>query len=139
MTLSSTFSTSSYHSSSNLDLNLTLPKLIKNALSKINSEILFNSYNQSKYADRILESACHFELYRAICKCLPPGIHVSPHIGKVFGNDGIVDLYIAKYKWAIDLLIDGDRLGEHHNRFKTGNNYLDNIFLKSCISIKFLS
>lgn len=72
--------------------------LVENALTNINPEILIGSFNKSRYEDRVLESAWHFELYRTICICLPSGVYVSPQVGKIFGDEGIVDLYISKYK-----------------------------------------
>ncbi|CAI2200780.1 1703_t:CDS:1, partial [Funneliformis geosporum] len=76
------------------------------ALTIIDSNALFNSYNQSKYSNKLLESAWQFEIYRAISKCLPKGIYISPEVGRIFCQGGFVDLYIPTYKWAIELLIE---------------------------------
>lgn len=50
--------------------------------------------------------------------------YVSVEVGKVFTNKGSVDIYISKYKWAIEILIDGNRLNEHWKRFQPGNSLL---------------
>lgn len=101
----------------------------------MNSNNLLNTCNQSKYCDKVLERTWQYELQKAIEECLPNDIFVSSEVGKMFGNDGIVDLYIQKYRWAIELLIDGDNLKKHHDRFTKGNN--NNLFFK--INLIFLN
>lgn len=98
----------------------SLPSLLEVAFSSIDSDNLLNSCNRSKYCDKILERAWQYELQRSISEYLPTGVYVSSEVGKMFSDDGIVDLYIREYGWAIELLVDGDKLKEHYERFKKG-------------------
>lgn len=129
---------------------LSLTKLIKISLSKIDSDSLLMSYSQSKYFNKISEKGWQAEMLKSISKCLPEGIYVSSEVGRVFCDDGSVDFYIPAYNWAIELLIGGIGLEEHYSRFLKGIifykqldsivmdsmvievklNYVNNIFLK---------
>lgn len=102
----------------------TLPLLMEKAFSKINIKNILNSDSMSKFGNRISEKAWQFELYNSINKCIPYGIYVSPEVGKIYCDSGVVDLYISAYGWAIELLVDGNRLKDHSKRFLPGNFYL---------------
>lgn len=79
-----------------------------------------NNYGKSQYFERITEKTWQTELYRTICLCLPDDVTVSVEVGGIFCENGILDIYLADYQWAVELLIDGDRLNEHWNRFQPG-------------------
>ena len=55
-----------------------------------------------------------------IYNCLPNGMNLSPDVGRLFPTNGLVDFYITEPQWAIELLIDGVELKEHHERFQEG-------------------
>lgn len=101
--------------------SFTLPQLLEKAFSIIDSDDLLDCYNKSKYSDKILEDSWHFELHRTIRKCLPKGVRVYTEVGKIFTDKGSIDLYIPMYQWGIELLIDGDDLKKHYERFLPGN------------------
>lgn len=119
--------------------SITLSSMLKEALSNIDSKILLNSYSQNKYSNRLLEKAWHFELYRSICKCLPKDIYVSPEVGKSFTDNGMVDLYIPRYQWALELLVNGKDFKNHYNRFKNGILFLISFPFSSLSSFRLLS
>jgi hypothetical protein len=48
------------------------------------------------------------------------GIDVSLEVGRMFCNSGTIDLYIPEREWAVELLVDGIGMREHHDRFKKG-------------------
>jgi hypothetical protein len=98
----------------------SLNELITEALSRINSEALTNNLGCSRDGKKLLERAWQMEIYRAIYSCLPYGIHLSPDVGHVFEVDGFIDFYITELQWAIELLIDGNDLKEHYERFQKG-------------------
>ncbi|CAG8667449.1 9231_t:CDS:1, partial [Ambispora leptoticha] len=100
--------------------NKNLRELVKNALSNIDSNILKNNCNKSKDGRRLLESAWQVELYRTIYDHLPENVTISVEVGKLFTNDGVLDLYIPELQYAIEILIDGSSLQEHYNRFEKG-------------------
>jgi hypothetical protein len=54
------------------------------------------------------------------------GGKIDPEVGRVFqASNDAVDFYInGKYKWAIEFLVEGDRLGSHLKRFNEGESYL---------------
>ena len=98
----------------------SLDELIKEALTRINSKALTNNLGCSKDGKKLLERAWQMELYRAIYSCLPDGIYISPDVGHIFSVDGFVDFYITELQWAIELVIDGNDLKGHHDRFQKG-------------------
>ncbi|CAH1764523.1 22039_t:CDS:2, partial [Entrophospora sp. SA101] len=53
------------------------------------------------------EIAWCMEFYSAGYSCLPPGSYLSPLVGKLLTNDGLVDFYISSEQWAVELLIGG--------------------------------
>lgn len=96
---------------------------MKNAFSNINPNNIMKSLALSKYNNKKkLESIWHFELYRVLCKILPEDVYISPEVGKVFCDNGSIDLYIPpSYCWGIELLVDGVGMKEHFMRFQSGN------------------
>lgn len=104
--------------------SIDLSSMLREAMANIDTETLLNSCTLNKYSNKLLEKAWHFELYRSICDCLPKDIYVSPEVGKAFTDNGIVDLYIPRYQWAIELLIDGKDFKKHYDRFKPGSLFL---------------
>lgn len=99
----------------------TLTEIVEQALTNIDSKKLINTFNLSKYGDKVLERTWQFEMYKALEKCLPGNINMSVEVGGLFTDEGIVDLYVHEYEWAIELLLDGKGMQEHHNRFQDGN------------------
>lgn len=101
------------------------------AICNIDSNSLINNYGQTKYCNKIMERVWQSELYKSISKCLPDGVYISNEVGKVFTNDGIVDLYIPSYKWAVELLIDGIGL----NKSSRNLEYFLNFFISNSLSL----
>lgn len=105
---------------------------MKDALSNINSNNIINSFHLSKKNQKVLEKAWQFELYKSLCNCLPDNVYVSPEVGSLFCDNGIVDLYIPGYEWAVELLVDGLNLKKHWERFQLSKlsdliNFMSNI------------
>ncbi|GAM24458.1 hypothetical protein SAMD00019534_076330 [Acytostelium subglobosum LB1] len=68
---------------------------------------------------RPLEVVWHDEFYYASTAAQGPTF-ISPNVGKRFGCEGEVDFYINSiFRWAIELLSEGDRQEEHVKRFET--------------------
>lgn len=101
---------------------------MKDALSNINPNNILKSLSLSKYNNKKLESIWHFELYRVLCKILPDNVNISPEVGKVFSDNGTIDLYIPCYGWGIELLVDGHEMKKHYLRFQPGNDILNKLF-----------
>ena len=53
---------------------------------------------------------------RACRSLLPPGAHLSPDVGPVFGVAGRVDFMLPPLKWGFELLADGQDMKEHVGR-----------------------
>ncbi|CAH1767234.1 402_t:CDS:2, partial [Entrophospora sp. SA101] len=105
------------------DDGFTLCELIKEALSKIDSNAFLNSHGKSKDGKKILERLWQVELYCALKEHLYEKANISLEVGRMYCDDGIIDLYIPKYGWGIELLIDGVGMKEHYNRFKEDGKY----------------
>ena len=53
---------------------------------------------------------------RACRSLLPPGAHLSPDVGPVFGVAGRMDFMLLRLKWGFELLTDGQAIKEHVDR-----------------------
>ncbi|CAJ0823737.1 20476_t:CDS:2 [Entrophospora sp. SA101] len=80
------------------------------ALSKIDSNAFLNSHGKSKDGKKILERLWQVELYCALKEHLYEKANISLEVGRMYCDDGIIDLYIPKMK-------------EHYNRFKEDGKY----------------
>ncbi|CAJ0634356.1 7341_t:CDS:2 [Entrophospora sp. SA101] len=99
------------------------PEHLEEALSKIDSNAFLNSHGKSKDGKKILERLWQVELYCALKEHLYEKANISLEVGRMYCDDGIIDLYIPKYGWGIELLIDGVGMKEHYNRFKEDGKY----------------
>lgn len=106
----------------------TLKILLEEAIANIDPNKLMNSCSMSTYNHKILERAWQDEILRAVDDCLPKDINIHSEVGKAYCDEGVVDLYIPVYQWAIEVLIDGIGMKEHYTRFQPGNNIFDVIF-----------
>eukprot|EP01123_Difflugia_compressa_P010944 TRINITY_DN4145_c0_g1_i1.p1 TRINITY_DN4145_c0_g1~~TRINITY_DN4145_c0_g1_i1.p1 ORF type:complete len:566 (+),score=42.11 TRINITY_DN4145_c0_g1_i1:653-2350(+) len=73
------------------------------------------TYKVSSNSPRtLLERSWQMEFFRAATSCVGENTFVSPDVGHIFGTTGLVDFYInGNKKWAIELMREGDELGEH--------------------------
>ncbi|CAJ0638309.1 7199_t:CDS:2, partial [Entrophospora sp. SA101] len=99
------------------DDGFTLCELIKEALSKIDSNAFLNSHGKSKDGKKILERLWQVELYCALKEHLYEKANISLEVGRMYCDDGIIDLYIPK--WQV-LSNTNERL--YHLRYKTNSD-----------------
>ena len=108
-------------------------------LQRMSFAQMANSLNSSKSPSRGLLEAHHRNEFQVIwlpCVCcasklqclhlvlqcracvslLPPGAHLSPDVGPVFGVAGRMDFMLLPLKWGFELLTDGQAIKEHVNR-----------------------
>ena len=79
---------------------------------------------QNKGKDRPLEGVWNNELYQAMTSLLPRKNFVHSQFGREMGTMGLVDFYVnGQLKWVIEILIDGDRLKIHEDKFKPKGLY----------------
>ena len=70
------------------------------------------------------EQHWQMEFYKAMCTILPIGTHVQVNVGSSFGSPGRLDFRVnGTRQWAIELLVNGDRMKEHIQRFEEGGIY----------------
>ena len=69
------------------------------------------------YVQRPPEAQYQDEFYRSCHKCSKGSLKTFPEFGTAKGR---VDFYIPAKKWGVELLRDGDRLGDHSGRFTSG-------------------
>lgn len=74
--------------------------------------------------DNVRESKFQMEFYSVARSLLLSHLKIDQDVGHNFGHDLAVHFYInGKHNWAIEFLVDSDRLGEHIKRFKEGGKY----------------
>lgn len=72
---------------------------------------------------KLLERSWQMEFYRIATSLLPSNCFISPDVGHIFGTTGMADFYINdRKKWIIELIREGDRLGDHSKKFRPGGN-----------------
>ncbi|CAH1767756.1 8422_t:CDS:1, partial [Entrophospora sp. SA101] len=90
----------------------------REALLRVNPKVLINNVGQTKCEKRLLECPWQMELYRMINSCLPDEMHLLTDVGHMYKMNGLLDFYIAKMEWEIELLINGIKMKEHHQHFQ---------------------
>jgi len=71
-----------------------------------------------------LEYLYENEMYRGALRMIPSQYGVQCQVGKTFRSRGMVDLFINdKFRFAIELLREGDRMKEHRDRFQPRGQY----------------
>lgn len=98
-----------------------MKEFVKKTLSKLNPDVLVCTKCRSKKGS-LLEIAWVMEFYRAAQNYLPSGSILSPEVGKLYSNDGVVDLYVSEKKWAIEFLVNSNQMKKYYERFKNGIN-----------------
>jgi hypothetical protein len=98
----------------------------------MSSTNLAKSVKSSDYFPK--DAVFQHEFYAALSSILPPSYFICPELSHVFPEEqqidnheniaGKVDFYInGKVRWGIELLIQGDAISEHVNRFAAEGNY----------------
>jgi hypothetical protein len=100
--------------------------LVKDAICAMSSINLKNSTIDAN--DFPKEAVFQHEFMSSLAHLLPPSCYICPELSKVFPDkkqenqdsriEGEVDFYInGELRWGIELLILGDKITEHMNRF----------------------
>jgi hypothetical protein len=72
----------------------------------------------------LIESKFQMEFYTVARCLLKSHLKIDPDVGSHFGGALDVDFYInGKTRWAIEFLVNSDRLKRHIGRFETGGKY----------------
>jgi hypothetical protein len=108
----------------------TLPELIKNAVSKMSATLLKNSTGPGDFPK---EAVFQHYFTEGLAALTPPTCFICPELSKAFpvttdSNPqlttiaGEIDFYInGSLRWGIELLVNGDGVGEHISRFAPPN------------------
>lgn len=111
----------------------TLCELIKLAIGNMSSTLLNNSVVYSTHFPK--ETVFQHEFMSGLARSLPANNHICPELSQIFPTtggaaatsetvNGEIDFYIhGKLHWGLELMIKGDRLNEHLERFKVGGKY----------------
>ena len=103
----------------------SLPNLCKEVLSEFSIMDLRHSSKGKKISSasqpRSLEAQYQDEFYRGFNHVAGRGVPISSEWSGT--KDGRVDFYIPEKKWAVELLRDHDKVGEHISRFQEGGKY----------------
>ena len=83
---------------------------------------------------RALEAQYQDEFYRCCREHSNRGVLTFPEFGTAAGR---VDFYIPSKKWGVELLRDGDRLGQHAGRFSLTGVYQKTLPLSDYIILDF--
>lgn len=78
----------------------------------------------------------------------PPDCSICPELSKIFPSDsnrnsgqaiaGEIDFYLnGSLRWGIELLVNGDRIGEHHSRFSPPNGKYVSLAVNDCAIMDF--
>jgi len=82
-----------------------------------------NSKSRDKRS-RLMKAQWQQEFYSAGATLLPQEVYLSLEYGRELGAEGLVDFFIAKYQWMIEILRDGMDIAAHERRFKAGGQYV---------------
>ncbi|KAJ3193113.1 hypothetical protein HK101_005403 [Irineochytrium annulatum] len=116
-----------------------LRELINRALLAIDYKHLKESLGKTKKTDILLERAWQMAFYRAVIRCTPHDLFISPDVGALFNTAGAIDFTVHSKDmstfWGIELLREADRLNGHIERFAKGGRYekLAGRFSDSCL------
>jgi hypothetical protein len=120
-------------------LPLILSDFMLDCLSRFKKASFTGSYCTTLNCHNIMESKFQMEFYSVARSLLLSHLKIDPDVGHNFGHDLAVDFYInGKHNWAIEFLVDSDRLGEHIKRFKEGGKYFGVIPYSQHIVVNFL-
>ena len=108
-----------------LDNPLNLPDLITKAISSMSASVLRNSTVQSDFAK---EPTFQHLLMEGLARFTRPDCSICPELSKIYQTalriDGEIDFYLdGELQWGIELLRNGDGIGEHIDRFGRNGKY----------------
>ncbi len=102
--------------------------LVKYAIEQMSASNLLKS--TVKLDDFPKEAVFQHEFMAGLAAALPPSCYICPELSRVFPGeqtedgkiDGELDFYIdGDLRWGIELLVMGDKISEHMNRFSIPN------------------
>jgi hypothetical protein len=106
-----------------------LPELIGNVISRMSATILKNS---TRPGDFPKEAVFQHLFMEGLANLTPPTCSICPELSKIFpatsnpstqqSIPGEIDFYLnSSLRWGIELLVNGDGIGEHISRFTPPN------------------
>jgi hypothetical protein len=103
----------------------TVSEFVIDCLKHFSKDNLVNSVSISIGKRRgLIESKFQMEFYAVARRLLKSHLKIDPDVGSHFGGALAVDFYInGNTRWAIEFLVNSDRLNEHIGRFKLGGKY----------------
>jgi hypothetical protein len=107
----------------------SLSELIRNVVSNMSSTVLKNS---TRPGDFPKEAVFQHMFMEGLALYTLPGCYICPELSKIFPPNtnlntqhtiaGEVDFYLnSNLRWGIELLVNGDGIGEHISRFAPPN------------------
>jgi hypothetical protein len=123
----------------------TLFDLVRGALQNMSA---VNLRNATASVGRFpSESVFQHEFMAALAAVLPPSCYICPELSRVFPNNGMtedetingkIDFYInGDLRWGIELLVNGDRITEHLNRFSDPSGKYAPLQVKDYVVVDF--
>ena len=108
------------------DAPTSLPVLIEKAIGRMSAVTLASGVPPTGTFPK--ESAFQHELHKALAESLPPTFSVVSDLSRTSGpydeEDGELDFYVNNnLKYGIEVLVQGDKIGEHIDRFTPGGMY----------------
>jgi hypothetical protein len=101
-----------------------LKDFVLDCLRQIPRSHLRNSNATNFSQSKLNEAKFKLEFAMAARRLLGGRAKLDPEVGHIFNTDTAVDFYIiGNYRWAIEFLIDGDRLNRHIKRFQPSGSY----------------
>lgn len=86
----------------------------------------------------IWEAQWQSEFYLATAQLLPPGVTISPEVGKIFDSDGRLDFIINGSRgWGVELVRNSSTLAKHVSRFANGHGMVENGTVKDWVVLDF--
>jgi len=108
----------------------SIRELLENALSKISSEALRSSMIESRFPS---EAAFQTHFLHAFISSTPFGCRIVPELSILFRDEngerghrisGRIDFFVNHHlNWGVELLRNGEGVGEHVMRFAPGGKY----------------
>jgi hypothetical protein len=102
-----------------------LQKLIEDAITRLPFTVLQKSIHEGNFPK---EAVFQHLFMSALISCTPPSVAIHPELSQPFGSNekipGEIDFYIdGDLCWGIELLVKGDRISEHMDRFGLDGTY----------------
>jgi hypothetical protein len=113
----------------------TIEELVAITIGNMSSTLLTKSTHSSRFPK---ETIFQHEFMSGLAKSLPVEHHICPELSHIFPStrggaaslpssetvEGAIDFYInGELHWGLELLVNGDRVKEHLNRFETDGKY----------------